>query len=60
MGIVGLAVGIAATVSNTAAGAIASSLGSQTAFMGLALVGIFAVLTVALAMPETRPRRLPA
>jgi MFS family permease len=60
MGILGLAVGIAATVSNTAAGAIASSLGSQTAFMGLALVGIFAVLTVALAMPETRPRRLPA
>jgi MFS family permease len=56
MGILGLAVGVAATVSNTAAGAIASSLGSQTAFMALAVAGVCAMITVAFAMPETRPR----
>jgi hypothetical protein len=56
MGILGLAIGVAATVSNTVAGAIASNLGAQTAFIALGLVGISAVLTVGLAMPETRPR----
>jgi MFS family permease len=56
MGILGLAIGGAATVSNTAAGAIATALGTQTAFLGLALVGVAAVLTVWLIMPETRPR----
>jgi MFS family permease len=55
MGILGLAIGVAATVSNTAGGAIASDLGAQTAFLALALAGILAVLTVGLAMPETRP-----
>ncbi len=57
MGLFGLAVGVGATVSNTAAGAIATDLGSQTAFLALALAGTCALLTVALAMPETRPRR---
>ena len=56
MGILGLAIGVAATVSNTVAGAIASNLGAQTAFIALGLVGISAVLTVGLAMPETQPR----
>jgi MFS family permease len=60
MGILGLAVGVAATVSNTAAGAIASSLGSQTAFMALAVAGVCAMITVAFAMPETRPSATPA
>ena len=48
---------MAATVSNIAAGAIASDLGAHTAFMALALTGVCAVLTVALAMPETRPKK---
>jgi MFS family permease len=55
MGILGLAIAAAATVSNTVAGAIASNLGTQTAFIALALVGICAVMMVAFAMPETRP-----
>ncbi len=55
IGIIGLASGVAATVSYTVAGAIATNLGTQTAFIGLALVGLLAVLTVGLVMPETRP-----
>ena len=55
MGILGLAIGVAATVSNTVAGAIATNLGTQTAFIALALAGIGAVMTVGLVMPETRP-----
>lgn len=55
MGIVGLVIGVAATVSYTVAGAIATDLGTPTAFMALALTGLCAVLTVGLAMPETRP-----
>jgi MFS family permease len=55
LGILGLAIGVAAAVSNTVAGLIASNLGAQTAFIALGLVGIAAVLTVGLAMPETRP-----
>jgi len=57
MGIIGLASGVAATVSYTVAGAIATNLGTPTAFIALELTGICAVLTVALAMPETRPSR---
>jgi MFS family permease len=55
MGMLGLAIGVAATASNVVAGAIASNLGAQTAFIALALAGICAVMTVGLAMPETRP-----
>jgi MFS family permease len=55
MGILGLAVGVAATISNVTAGAIATDLGTQTAFLALALTGCCAVLAVGLAMPETRP-----
>ena len=43
-------------MSNTVAGVIASNLGAQTAFIALGLIGVSAVLTVGLAMPETRPR----
>ena len=57
MGILGLAIGVAATISNTVAGAIATELGTQTAFSALALAGFCAVLTVAFAMPETRAPR---
>ncbi|MCW3473788.1 MFS transporter [Limobrevibacterium gyesilva] len=55
MGIIGLAIGIGATISNTVAGGIASSFGSRAAFLALATAGAGAVLAVALAMPETRP-----
>jgi len=55
MGIFGLAIGVAATVSNTVAGQIANSLGTQTAFLALALAGLSAVVVVILLMPETRP-----
>jgi hypothetical protein len=55
MGILGLGIGVAATLSNTVAGAIASDLGTQTAFIALALAGVGAVLTVRFVMPETRP-----
>jgi len=55
MGVIGLAVGVAATVSYTVAGAIATDLGTPTAFMALALAGVCAVMAVGLAMPETRP-----
>lgn len=55
MGLLGLAVGVAATLSNTAAGYISSDLGTQTAFIALAIAGLCAVLAVGLAMPETRP-----
>jgi MFS family permease len=55
MGIFGLAIGGAATVSNAVAGAIASNLGTQTAFIALALAGICAVTAVGFAMPETQP-----
>jgi MFS family permease len=55
MGILGLAMGVGAAVSNTVAGRIATNLGSTTAFIALALVGICAVATVGLVLPETRP-----
>jgi MFS family permease len=55
MGIIGLVVGGAASVSYTVAGRIATDMGTPTAFYALALVGICAVLAVALGMPETRP-----
>ena len=55
MGIIGLAVGVAATVSYTVSGRIATDLGTPTAFIALEVTGIFAVLAVALLMPETRP-----
>jgi MFS family permease len=60
MGVLGLATGLAATASTIAAGAIATDLGSPTAFAALALAGICAVVTVAAAMPETRPVLAPA
>jgi MFS family permease len=59
MGLVGLSIGVGATVSNTVAQAIAGSLNSQAAFMVLMLAGLCAAMTVALAMPETRPRVAP-
>lgn len=59
LGVFGLAVGVAATISNLAAGAIAEDLGTVTAFIALAISGAAAVAMVALGMPETRPPPTP-
>ena len=54
MGVFGLATGVGATVSTAAAGAVAGWLGTGVAFVALAGAGLFAVLLVLFAMPETR------
>ncbi|MFD0934503.1 MFS transporter, partial [Methylobacterium trifolii] len=54
LGAVGTAMGIGAALSTSLAGIMADRLGSHTAFLGLALVGLAAFLLVALIMPETR------
>lgn len=55
IGSFGLAVGLGATFSTTLAGWVADRMGTETAFLGLALVGGLATVLLALAMPETRP-----
>jgi MFS family permease len=55
MGAIGLAVGLGATVSTAAAGAIASRIGDHAAFFALAAAGLIATLLVWLLMPETEP-----
>jgi MFS family permease len=55
IGSFGLAAGLGATFSTTLAGWVADRMGSQVAFLGLALVGGLATLLLAFAMPETRP-----
>jgi MFS family permease len=55
IGSFGLAAGLGATFSTTAAGWVADRMGVGTAFLGLALVGGMATVLLALAMPETRP-----
>ncbi|HTN12234.1 MAG TPA: MFS transporter [Acetobacteraceae bacterium] len=57
MGLFGLAVGLGATFSTSVAGWAASTYTSDTAFHLLAVAGAAAVLMVAFAMPETRPRQ---
>ncbi len=54
-GTIGCAVGIGASVSATAVGLLADTLGSHAAFLAMAGVAGLAVLLTALAMPETRP-----
>lgn len=56
MGTIGLAVGVGATLSTSVAGALAGRFGNGVAFLALAVAGVVAVMTVALAMPETRPK----
>jgi MFS family permease len=51
----GLAAGIGATFSTTAAGWMADTAGPRTAFFCLAIVGFAAVALIWLLMPETRP-----
>ena len=55
IGSLGLAGGLGATASTTAAGWIADTLGAPAAFFGLALVGLVALAMVWRLMPETRP-----
>jgi MFS family permease len=54
IGLFGLAAGIGATLSTTAAGFIADHFGNSASFVSLAVTGMLAVLLVWLAMPETR------
>ncbi|MCW3477699.1 MFS transporter [Limobrevibacterium gyesilva] len=56
MGIVGLAVGIGATLSTLLAGAIADRAGDGVAFVVLGAAGAAACLLAWLALPETTPR----
>ncbi len=55
IGSFGLAAGLGATASTTAAGWLADGFGAPVAFAGLALVGLAAFATLWLMMPETRP-----
>jgi MFS family permease len=57
IGTLGLAAGLGATASTTAAGWVADLFGAPAAFLGLALIGFGAVATAWRGMPETRPRR---
>ena len=57
IGALGLAAGLGATASTTAAGWVADMFGAPAAFLGLALVGFGAVATAWRGMPETRPGR---
>jgi MFS family permease len=57
MGVVGLAVGVGATISTTAAGWIAGRFGHELAFLALGAAGLASVLLALVAMPETRPEK---
>jgi MFS family permease len=52
---IGLASGLGATFSTAAAGWLADMAGAPVAFLGLALVGLGALVVVWTLMPETRP-----
>ncbi len=55
LGAVGTAMGIGAALSTSLAGVMADHLGSHSAFLGLAIVGLAGFALLALIMPETRP-----
>ena len=54
LGAVGTAMGIGAALSTSLAGIMADHLGSHSAFLGLAIVGLAGFALLALIMPETR------
>jgi MFS family permease len=54
MGALGFATAVGATISTAFAGEIASTYGSQAAFLALGAAGVLAVAGVAFVMPETR------
>jgi MFS family permease len=55
LGVIGLAIGIGATLSTTAAGLVADRFGGTAAFLALAAIGFCATFLVWALMPETRP-----
>ncbi len=55
IGSLGLAAGLGATASTTAAGWLADTFGAPLAFIGLALAGVAALALLWRLMPETRP-----
>src|SRR5690242_3418785 len=57
MGMLGLAVYVGAAISTTLSGGIADAAGMQVAFFALTGIGVVALATVWLTMPETRPAR---
>jgi MFS family permease len=57
LGAVGFGIGIGGTLSTPTAGWLADHFGTRSAFLALMAIGVFAVLLVVLAMPETRPTR---
>ena len=57
LGVLGLAIGLGGTLSNTVGGHIASAHGDRLAFLALAATGAAALAAVALLMPETKPKR---
>jgi len=59
LGFFGLAAGLGATLSTTAAGFAADRFGNTVAFIGLAVCGALAVLLVWVALPETRENAPP-
>lgn len=58
LGAVGTGMGIGAALSTSLGGFMADRLGSQSAFLGLAIVGLAATLLVFWIMPETREKRV--
>jgi len=58
MGIVGLAVGIGATLSTTIAGYVADHMGDQAAYLTLAAFAVASCVMVWFVVPETRERRV--
>jgi MFS family permease len=57
IGALGLAAGLGATASTTAAGVVADRFGAPAAFLGLAVIGFAAVALIWWMMPETRPQK---
>ncbi|MDA8095216.1 MAG: MFS transporter [Betaproteobacteria bacterium] len=56
LGVIGLAMGLGATLSTAVAGEVADRLGDPSAFALLAISGLAALILVGAVMPETRPR----
>jgi len=57
MGVIGLTIGVGATVSTAISGRIADAFGAPITYLSLALFGLTALVLAVTAMPETRPPR---
>ena len=55
-GVIGMSIGLAAAISTSAAGYVADTFGTQTAFLALGATGGFGALLLLFLMPETRPK----